>query len=133
MKLTRRNRKFVVGTKKKITLKDVGSLYLKNNENITIVNKNKKKEYDICKKSWGFYGTPSLNKRLTKFGYKAALVKNLKFNTYTILIVDTDKKYNFYKYLKSQSIFIVCWFDNKNLQNIEKFFKIKKQLYFNII
>ena len=36
MKIIRRNRKFVVGKDKKITLKDKGSIYLNNNDNISI-------------------------------------------------------------------------------------------------
>ena len=85
-------RKFKVGWDKKVILKDVGSLYLNSDENITIKNLNNKKEYDICKKEWGFYGTPSLNKRLKKFGYKSALVKNTVFGTFGIMIVDEEKK-----------------------------------------
>lgn len=125
MKIVRRNRKFLVGKKKNIILKDVGSIFLNTNENITFKTL-KKKEYDICKKNWGFYVTPSLNKRLIKFGYRAALVKSKDFNTYAILIVEKEKKKSFFKYLISQNMFLICWLNNSNLSKIKKYFKNKK-------
>jgi|TARA_B100000787_G_C16162775_1_gene282291 hypothetical protein len=127
MKLIKKTkvRKFKVGWDKKTTLKDVGSLYLNNDENITLKNSNNKKEYDICKKDWGFYGTPSLNKRLKKFGYRAALVKNIIFGTFGILIVDEEKKKDFLKYLKSQKMILLCWLDINNLKKIENLFLTK--------
>ena len=125
MKIVRRNRKFLVGKKKNIMLKDVGSIFLNSNENVTFKTL-KKKEYDICKKNWGFYVTPSLNKRLIKFGYRAALVKSKDFNTYAILIVEKEKKNLFFKYLKGQNMFLICWLNNRNLSKIERYFKNKK-------
>jgi hypothetical protein len=40
------------------------------------------KEYDVAKKDWGFYATPSMNGRLKKFGFKTAIVK--KFTWYVL-------------------------------------------------
>jgi len=91
MKIIKNNRKFFVGKNKNITLTDVGSIFLKDNENITFKN-SKKMEYDICKKNWGYYGTPSLNKRLDKFGFIGAFVKNKALKTYAVMIVDKGKK-----------------------------------------
>jgi len=126
MKIVKRNRKFLVGKNKNITLKDIGSIFLNNNENITFKTLKNQKEYDICKKSWGFYATPSLNKRLIKFGYNAALVTSKDFNTYAILIVEKEKKKSFFKYLISQNMFLICWLNNSNLSKIKKYFKNKK-------
>ena len=47
---------------KKIYIKHCADIYLKKNEQITL--KNFDKEYDIVKKDWGFYATPSINDRL---------------------------------------------------------------------
>jgi hypothetical protein len=120
-----KSRKFKVGWDKKTILKDVGSLYLNNDENITFKNLNNKKEYDICKKEWGFYGTPTLNKRLKKFGYTAALVKNSVFKTFGILIVEDEKKKEFIKYLKIQKMTLVCWLNANKLKKIENLFFTK--------
>ena len=54
-------------------LKDVGKIFLNDNENLTISSKGKK-EFEICKKEWGFYATPSLNSRLKK-GLKSSISK----------------------------------------------------------
>ena len=91
MKIIKNNRRFFVGKNRNIILTDVGSIFLKDNENITFKNE-KKMEYDICKKNWGYYGTPSLNKRLNKFGFIGALVKNKALKTYAVMIVDKGKK-----------------------------------------
>ena len=122
MKVIKNNRKFVVGKRKNIILTDVGSIFLKDDENITLKN-SKKKEYDICKKNWGYYGTPSLNKRLVKFGLEGALVKNKIFKTYALMIVEKTKKKSFFKYLKREDMILICWLSEINLKKISKIFK----------
>lgn len=122
MKIIKNNRRFFVGKNRNIILTDVGSIFLKDNENITFKNE-KKMEYDICKKNWGYYGTPSLNKRLDKFGFVAALVKNKVFNTFNIMIVEKKKKKLFLKYLKKEEMFLICWLKENNLKKINKLFK----------
>ncbi len=82
---------FIVSKKNNILLKDVGKIILDDNENLTVSSKSGK-EFEICKKKWGFYATPSLNFRLKKKGLRAALVKQYK--KYFILLVDLKKKKN---------------------------------------
>ncbi len=122
MKIIKKRRKFVVGKKRDITLTDVGHIFLNDNENITLKS-SKKKEYDICKKNWGYYGTPSLNKRLMKYGFLGALTKNTIYKTYGLMIVEKNKKKKFLKYLKNQDMILICWLTNSNLEKIKKIFK----------
>tara|TARA_E500000178_G_scaffold356643_1_gene436543 strand:+ start:7196 stop:7564 length:369 start_codon:yes stop_codon:yes gene_type:complete len=122
MKITKRKRLFKVGVDKKISLKDVGSIKLNNDENITFVDKNSK-EYDVCKKNWGYYATPTINKRLKNFGYLTGLVHNKELNTFVINIVDIKKKKIFFKYLKKENMKLICWLTNKNLKKIKEKFK----------
>ena len=98
---------FLVSKKNNIFLKDVGRVYLQENENLTITSKNKK-NFEICRKSWGYYATPSLNFRLKKSGLKAVLVKQKK--KYFILLVDVKKKKEFYYYKKIENYKIIKWF-----------------------
>lgn len=63
-----------------INIKEVVFYTYKDNEQINLVNENKKK-YDFVKKSWGYYATLSMNGRLKKEGFKTVLVKN-KSNKY---------------------------------------------------
>jgi len=111
IKISKKPRVFKVGKNKKINIKEVGFLYLKNDEQITLINENKK-NYDIIKKSWGYYATPSTNGRLKKEGFKTALVKN-KSNRYYVLIVDKKKIKNFKNYCKTENQKVIEWIDEK--------------------
>ena len=126
MIIKKRNRKFVVGKEKKITLVDKGSIFLKNNENISI-HFNKKINYDVAKKNWGFYPLPSINKRLKNFKLKAVIVESKNFNTFFIMTVVNKKKniLDFKKYCKKENIVIIAWLNNKNLNLIKKIIKTK--------
>ena len=48
--------------------KNKNKINLKSDQQITLING--KSEYDIAKKNWGFYVTPSIQKRLKKFNLK---------------------------------------------------------------
>ena len=127
MKIIKRNRKFVVGKSKDITLTDKGSVYLSNNDNISIYF-DKNINFDVAKKSWGFYPLPSINKRLKNFRLKAVLVESKNFNTYFImLVVDNKKKIkDFSNYCKKENIKIITWLNSKNLNLIKKNFRKNK-------
>tara|TARA_Y100000741_G_C18224469_1_gene547233 strand:- start:867 stop:1211 length:345 start_codon:yes stop_codon:yes gene_type:complete len=111
IKISKTPREFKVGEKNKIKIKEIGFLYLKNNEQITIVNENKKK-YDFVKKNWGYYATPSVNGRLKHEGFKTALVKN-KFQKYYIMVVDKKKIKKFKDYCKTENQKVIEWLDEK--------------------
>ena len=53
-------------------------IHLRNNEQVTLKDKNK--EIDIVKKQWGYYLTPSINKRLLSFNLNIAIIKNTNIN-----------------------------------------------------
>ena len=106
MKITKKNRKFKVGIKK-IELTEKAYIFLKNNEMVTL--KNKKMEYDIVKKDWGYYATPSINERLLKFNFKTCIIKNKTSKNIFILIVDKNKIKNLIKYLKNENCRVIKW------------------------
>lgn len=54
---------------------DHGKIFLEADEQITFVTK-EGEEYDFVAKDWGFYATPSINKRITDEGFQTALVRN---------------------------------------------------------
>ena len=115
-------RPFVVGIKKKITIKDMGTVYLAPNEQLTFITENKNR-YDIARKNWGFYATPSINSRLKKEDFKTALVKNT-LNRVFVMIVEKKNMSIFKKYLNRESYNLVAWLDNNhNLKKIEKCLK----------
>ncbi len=104
-------RTYKVGLKQNIIIKDFGSINLEPNEQITFKTIDDK-EYDFCRKSWGYYATPSINSRLIKFGFKTALVKNSKGQIY-IMVVEKDKIEDFFNYLENDSNELIEWLDEK--------------------
>ena len=100
---------FYVGKNNDEKIQDCGSIYLQNNEQITLLT-NSQKEYDIVKKEWGFYATPSINNRLSKQGFKCALVKN-KEGSFYVMLVSKYKIKKFESYLRKEKNRIVKWLD----------------------
>ena len=106
MKIKKKNRKFKVGIKK-TQLVEKAHIFLKNNEMVTF--KNNKMEYDVVKKDWGYYATPSINQRLLKFNFKTCIIKNKTSKNFFILIVNKKKIENLNKYLKGENCSVVKW------------------------
>ena len=73
-------------------------IFLNDNEQITLMKRNI--EYDIARKNWGFYVTPSFQKRLKRFGLEVILINSKK--DYFICIVEIKKKKNFQKFLEKK-------------------------------
>ncbi len=93
---------------KNITIKDCARIYLNQNEQVTFLTK-KKQEYDICKKDWGFYATPSINGRLKSYGFKTAIIKNIKTKKIYLFIIEKGKEKSFYKYLREENCKVLKW------------------------
>lgn len=103
----------------KIKIKDCGSIHLDPDEQITFVTDDGS-EYDVTKKSWGFYATPSLNGRLRRFHLRAVLVKN-RANQFFVLLVEKEKEGLFEEYVKSEKIKVISWMDDTEiLERIEE-------------
>jgi hypothetical protein len=125
MKVTPRRppREFPVGTRPQITLKDCGSIQLEEDEQITFLT-DKKSEYDIVRKDWGFYATPSLNGRLPSFSIKPLLVKSLDSGRYFILLLEKGKDSSFEEYCKKENIIVLAELDDQDhLSKIEETLK----------
>ena len=108
MKIRKKNRKFKVGISN-ITLKEVAKISLKKNEMITFYNG--KSEYDVVKKNWGFYATPSINSRLKSFNFRTCLINSKVTKNKFIVIVQKKKIKEFYKYLKDEKCEVVKWLE----------------------
>lgn len=106
MKIKKKNRKFKVGISN-ITINEVAKISLKQNEMVTFFNG--KIEYDVVKKNWGYYATPSINKRLLKFNLKTCIIKSEITKNSFIILVQKDKKKEFNKYLKDEMCKVVKW------------------------
>ncbi len=103
-------RHFQVGLTGQIQLEDCGSIYLEPDEQITFRTEDAH-EYDVVRKSWGYYATPSLNRRLVRFGLHAALINN-KEKYYFVVLVDDEKRGEFDTYLIEERLHLVTWLDS---------------------
>ncbi len=105
-------RVFEVGFEQKFAVKDCARLSLEANEQVTLTT-GSGGEYDVTRKSWGFYATPSTNGRLMRFGLRSALVKN-RIGQYFVMLVEVGKEAWFEEYLASERLSALCWFDNQD-------------------
>ena len=103
-------RLFKTGRGEIVTIKDCAHIELEPDEQVTFKTESGA-EYDVARKSWGFYATPSLNGRLTQFGLRGVIVKNPSARFF-IFLVENGKEDDFRKYVDIESLTIVCWIDN---------------------
>jgi len=111
MRIKTTKKKWKVGVNNNIFINEICSLKLKNNEQISFYsNSIKERDNEICKKNWGYYLTPSLNRRLFKYKHKVFILKNLN-KDYFLVIVKEDKLLKFKEYCANEKL---------------KFFSLKK-------
>lgn len=111
-------RRFRVGNSVKFDMQDCARIELQADEQVTFVTE-RGAEFDVARKDWGFYATPSLNGRLVDFGLRAVLIRNTLTERYFVLLVERSMEAAFEAYLIQESCEIVAWLDSgKSLDNI---------------
>jgi hypothetical protein len=103
-------RRFTVGNEVRFEMSDCGSVALNPDEQITFTTPDGG-EFDVARKDWGFYATPSLNGRLPQFGLRAVLIRNRLTDRYFVLLVERGREPAFDAYLAQESCDIVSWLD----------------------
>jgi hypothetical protein len=103
-------REFEVGYDVKGIIRDCGSMQLAPDEQITFLTESGG-EYDLTRKDWGFYATPSLNGRLAGFNLRAVLMKN-RLDRYFVMLVERGKEAAFEKYVAQEPLKIITWLDS---------------------
>ena len=120
-------RVFDPGTNGKIKIKDCAEVHLAADEQVTFFTE-KGAQYDVCRKSWGFYATPSLNGRLKDHHLRAVLARNEK-GKYYIFLVEEGRERDFEKYVQSEKQTLVTWLDeDRLLQALEHCMKAQPPL-----
>ncbi|MBL4889603.1 MAG: hypothetical protein JKX97_06245 [Candidatus Lindowbacteria bacterium] len=114
-------RVFRGGHANQIEIKDMGKILLEPDELLTFMADDDA-EYDVTRKDWGFYATPSINGRLQSFGWRTALVKN-SLGRIFVMIVQTGKEDLFEKYIDEEDEVVLCWMDDPEF--IEKISQLK--------
>jgi 2-polyprenyl-3-methyl-5-hydroxy-6-metoxy-1,4-benzoquinol methylase len=104
-------RVFSVGPQKRIQIRDYGKIYLQPDEQVTFAT-DSGTEYDIVKKDWGYYATPSMNERLRSKGLSAVLVKSHEDRVY-VFLVEKGHEAEFEGYIAHEGHVIVLWLDGQ--------------------
>jgi hypothetical protein len=105
-------RRFTVGTGDlKFEMSDCGAIRLEADEQVTFVTEDGA-EYDVARKDWGFYATPSLNGRLSGFGLRGVLIRNRKTGRYFVLLVRGGHEAEFAQYCAQETLAVVSWLDS---------------------
>jgi SAM-dependent methyltransferase len=112
MKITEQQppRRFVTGRGDPIVISDCARIVLEPDEQVTFVTASGA-EYDVARKEWGFYATPSVNGRLLNFGLRAVLIRSY-VGKYYVLLVERGRESRFDEYLRVENNTIVQWLDN---------------------
>ena len=102
---------FEVGDRNKISIADCADLDLEPNEQVTFKTASGA-EYDVTRKEWGYYATPSTNGRLKRFGWRTALVRSPR-GQYYIFLMEPGKQAEFDSYLNEEGHSVVKWLDDE--------------------
>jgi hypothetical protein len=94
----------------KLTLADCGRMALAPDEQVTFLTE-AGAEYDVVRKDWGFYATPSTNSRLRRFGLRTALVLSA-FDKLFVVLVERGKEDAFIAYVTTDKQKVICWLDD---------------------
>ena len=95
-----------------INLSHVIDLNLDPDEQVTLIGDNGG-EFDICRKSWGYYATPSINHRLKDFGYRTCIVESS--GRRYLHLVEQEKINEYLNYLEEQRMKILFWLDEDKI------------------
>lgn len=102
-------REFPVGYED-IILRHSANIELEDDEMVTFVSG--ESQYDVCKKSWGYYATPSLDKRLPHFGLRPALMRNRRTRHCFLVLVHHDHIPEWREYMAGEDQELVAWLDD---------------------
>ncbi len=110
MKLEPKQRTFTIGRGQPITMTDCAHIELAPDEQVTFTTP-AGGEYDVARKAWGFYATPSLNARLLDFKLRGVLIRGPAAKYY-VLLVERGREADFERYLAAEQCVIARWLDN---------------------
>jgi hypothetical protein len=97
-------------------LRHVGDAWLEPDEVLTLHTESGT-EVDLTRKSWGYYGSPSVNGRLREHGLRAALAVGVprdgdESNRMYLLYVEEGREADFEAYLAAEEMEVVAWLDS---------------------
>ena len=103
-------RTFRPAGRRTVVLKDCARIVLEPDEQVTFHTPSGA-QYDVARKDWGYYATPSLNGRLPQLGLRPVLVSSAQ-GKYYIMLVEQDREEDFERYLEAECLRVVTWLDD---------------------
>jgi hypothetical protein len=100
----------VSGAGVKLLLSDCARIGLEADEQVTFTT-SAGGEFDVTRKDWGFYATPSTNGRLKSFGLRAALVLS-SYGRLFVVLVESGKENGFFDYVQTDQQRFLTWLDD---------------------
>ena len=97
-------------------LRHVADAWLGDDEVITF-RSDSGTEADLTRKSWGYYGSPSLNGRLREHGLRAALAMGVPRDgeespRMYLMYVEEGSEQGFEEYIAAEEMSVVAWLDS---------------------
>ena len=118
-------REYQCGNGPTVTMRDCAHIELEADEQITFKT-SEAAEYDVARKSWGFYATPSINGRLERFRLRTALVKN-RHDQYFVMLVEDGYEAKFDQYVDEEGLIVCGWLNNETLSAVDEALRIKSE------
>jgi hypothetical protein len=109
LELTNPPRTFEVGFDRLGVIHDCGRVELQPDEQVTFTTP-RGGEYDVTRREWGFYATPSTNSRLASFGLRTVLTTN-RLGRAFVMLVESGHEKTFLAYAEADQLEIVAWLD----------------------
>lgn len=94
-----------------LRLAHVATIALEPDELITFTSE-PGREYDVVRKDWGYYATPSLAGRLRSFGFRAAVMRNKNTRHCFVVLVDETRIAAWQDYMTVEQQELVLWLDD---------------------
>ena len=107
--ITKPIRSFETGRDNDVVIKDCAHITLNPDEQVTFFT-GEGDEYDVVKKNWGYYATPSTNFRLKNFGLNAVIVRSHESRIY-VFLVKKGSETDFRKYCCKEGHNELLWLD----------------------
>jgi hypothetical protein len=105
-------RTFTVGANRDLVIRHCADVALLPDEQVTFLT-DSGTEYDVVRKSWGYYACPSTNGRLREKGLRAALVRNASGKLF-VLLVEAGREAEFEAYLGAEKMSVESWLDRSS-------------------
>lgn len=102
-------REFHVGYHE-IVISHVANVALEDDQMVTFVGSGT--EYDVTRKSWGYYATPSLDRRLPAHGLRPAIMRNTNTRHCFVVLVEVGQEEVWRDYMDQESQELVMWLDD---------------------